>query len=214
VGGDLSIDDIWPSGGLVEPGQTVRIRGRGFQPSSVVEVEGAPFTSATVSSANEIVLNSSEPFVLDQRRIRIVNSTESETSFFPMLRGREGAPSAYDLLAAVTPLFAPVALDRGSVRISESPETSGTFAGLALQNPGTDPATVYIQALSPAGNVLGAVTLDLPRQQRIVRHLAELMSGIDSVSGITLRVEASSPIQILGLEGNLNEGRIQPITAY
>ena len=40
VGGTLSIDSVTPGGGLLPAGTTVRIEGRGFTPSAVVEIEG------------------------------------------------------------------------------------------------------------------------------------------------------------------------------
>lgn len=213
AGGDLSIDDLWPTGGLIRPGQTIRILGRGFQPSSQIEIEDAPFAMTTVVSATEIRVTANEPFLLDQRRISIVNSEESQTSFIPTLRGRDTAPSAYDLLAATYPLFGPVAASSASIRLPSESDAPGHFAGLALQNPGADTVTVHIDAVSCSGVLLGATTITLNRQQRIVRHLDELLPGVRRIGGATLRLESSSPIQFLGLEGNLNAGFVQPIAS-
>jgi hypothetical protein len=212
IGGNLAIEDLWPSGGMIQPGQTVRILGRGFRPDSVIEIEGAPFAMTAVVSSTEINLSSSVPFLLDQRRVTVRNPDDSEATFLTALRGRDTSPSAYDLLAATAPMFPPFASSSTVIRLSEESGGPGRFAGLALQNPGANPVSVYVQALSPNGGVLGATTLGLAKFQRVVRHLDELIPYLHDFSGITLRVEADSPIQILGLEGNLNTGSIQPIS--
>jgi hypothetical protein len=212
VGGNLSIDSVSPSGGYVQPGDTVRILGRGFQSASQVEIDGARVAMATVISDTEIRLNSNEPFLLDQRGIRVANPDGSETTFFTTLQSSDSSPSAYDLLAAASPLFPPFAQTSAVVTYSGAEQISGGFAGVALQNPGTDPVTVSITALAPAGNVLGAATVQLSRLARFVRNLDELMPGFQPVPGATLRLDASAPIQVLGLEGNLNTGAIQPLS--
>src|SRR5882762_1579073 len=88
--------------------------------------------------------------------------------------------------------------------------TSGTFFGLALQNP--DPADSIVSVdLLDAGSVVASASLALPPQTKVSREVSELFPGVIPSAGSFFQLTATVPVQMLGLSGNENDGSVTPV---
>lgn len=206
VEGSLSIEDVVPGAGVVRAGDPVRILGTGFRAWSTVEIYDAPAMKVRYVSANELVVTFEEDFQIDQRKVEVVNPDLTERAFFPHVRGSEPSGSAYDLLAATKPMFAHKTWRQASMVLPESVSPDGHFAGIALQNPGAEPAVVRLSI----GGFATSVTL-LP-SEKLVRSLDELFASLTPTPGMTLLIEASAPVQLLGLMADSTSATVLPLT--
>ena len=86
---------------------------------------------------------------------------------------------------------------------------SGTFFGLALQNPGPGDSIVSIELLD-AGFVVGFATIELPPNTKLSREVSELFPGVSLSSGSVFWLTATAPVQMLGLRGDETDGSVVP----
>ena len=212
VGGELSIDDVIPGGGVVQPGEAIRIMGRGFRPDSVVTVDGQALGNATYISDNEIQWRSDTPVLMDQREIAVANGDTVVQTVVAVLKGAQRSWSAYDLLAATSPLFSPRAARSSTISVSDSAGEAYNFAAIALQNPQDATASVKLELVAADGASLGAMTINLGSRERFMRLLAELFPYAPTIGGATLKIDSDQPLQVLGMEGSLMDGSAHPIT--
>ena len=213
VGGDLSIDDVIPGGGMVPAGQLVRIVGRGFQPDSALKVDGEVVGTALFVSSNEIQWRTEKDLQLDQREISVANGDTVVQTVVAVLKGTQRTWSAYDLLAATSPLFSPRCARSSTVAVPDAADTAFNFAAVALQNPQDTQASVRLEVISNDGRSQGTVTISLMGRERFMRLLPELFPSAQFLAGATLKVDSDQPVQVLGMEGNLIEGTARPIIA-
>lgn len=205
VEGSLSIEDIVPGSGVVRAGDPIRILGRGFRAWSKVNIYGAPAMKVTYVSGAELVVTLMDDFQIDQHKVEVINPDLTERAFFPHAHGTVASGSAYDLLTATNPLFSHKTWAQATIVLPESVNQDGHLAGLALQNPGPDPVVARISV----GEFAVSVTL-LPAE-RLVQSLDELLPSLVAAPGMTLRVEASSPLQMLGLVGDSTSATVVPL---
>jgi hypothetical protein len=212
VGPDFTINEVVPSGGFIQPGQTIRVLGRGFAPGTLAGIDSVPDVASTWVSENEMTLVAPSAFQLDQRRVVVVDPWTRERSFFPSLQGFENSQSLYDLLWATRPLFSPRAMTSASFTVPDDLSGWDRFAGVALQNPTADQATVRVSAISVDGQSLGTAQLTLLGTERILRDLSEILPGVKLAAGAGLMIESDTPLQMMGLAGNLTTARVLPLT--
>lgn len=205
VEGSLSIEDIVPGAGLVRAGTPIRILGSGFRPWSKVEIYYAPAMKVTYVSATELLVTLAEDFQIDQRKVEVVNPDLTERAFFTHVRGAEASGSTYDLLSATKPMFSHKTWRQASMALPETLGQDGHFAGIALQNPGLEPVVVRLGI----GGFATSVTLLVA--EKLVRSLDELFPSLLAAPGMTLRVEASAPVQILGLMAEPTSASVLPL---
>jgi hypothetical protein len=211
VGGDLSIDSIVPAGGLVEAGKSVRILGRGFEPWSRVEIDGEPQADVRFVSSTELEFTAASDFQLDRRKVRVLTKSQQSRSFITNFLGVEHAQSLYDLVAAAQPLFSHRAATTAAYRLGHDTESTAPVTAVALQNPGTDAVAAWVEVVGKDGQTLGAGTVVLLAGERSARTLDEIIPGVEVPSGATLRISASSPLQMVALSGDLVSGSLQPL---
>jgi hypothetical protein len=114
--------------------------------------------------------------------------------------------SATPLLAATEAIF-PVQTRSSAVF---APPASGTFFGLALQNP--DPADSIVSVeLWDTGSVVASASLALPSRTKVSRDVSELFPGVIPGSESFFQVTATVPVQMLGLSGNETDGSVAPV---
>ncbi|HEY3444049.1 MAG TPA: hypothetical protein VGK29_25065 [Paludibaculum sp.] len=205
VEGSLSIEDVVPGAGIVRAGQPIRILGSGFRAWSKVEIYEAPSMKVTYVSPRELVVTLAEDFQIDQRKVEVINPDLSERAFYAHARGAEASGSMYDLLSSTQTMFSHRTWSVAGIPMPDTIAEEGNFAGIALQNPGLEPAVVRLTA----GEFATSVTL-LP-SEKLVRSVDELFPEWKALPGVTLRVVASSPVQILGLMGESNSGKVLPL---
>jgi hypothetical protein len=207
IAGTSSIDDVVSGFGLLPAGAVVTIRGVGFQPGALVEIDGVPVSAVAFVSPDELQATLGVAADLYGREVLVRNPDLSRASYYGYLRATPLAASARPLLAATYPVFsqrlASSALLRGAA-------PAGKFAAVALQNPGAGPATVTVD-LRSATAVIASTTLSLPARTRITRAVGELFPGLATPAGALLAVESTVPVQILGLVGDDAAGSVDPV---
>lgn len=101
VDGSLSIDDVFPGGGTIQPGEFVKVTGRGFTPQSQVAAYSAPGVANYAAdalqveyvSSTELHVTSGTPFSLDLRYLEVTNPDQSEKRFYTSLSGIDTSPA-------------------------------------------------------------------------------------------------------------------------
>ena len=203
--GTFTIEDVIPGAGMVRAGTPIRILGQGFRAWSKVEIYNAPAMKVTYVSETELQVTLEQDFQIDQRRVEVTNPDLTQRAFYPHARNIATSWSAYDLLTATVPMFSPKTWSIASVVLPESVADEGKLAGVALQNPSVDAVVVRLSI----GELATSVTL-LPGE-RLMRSVDELFPGFAPQSGMKLAVEASAPVQVLGLIGDSATATVLPI---
>jgi hypothetical protein len=210
VGGTLSVSNVLPGSGPVPAGATIRIRGVGFLPTSIVTVNGSIVTTKRYLSANEIQITLGTTTNMTGRRIRVINHKPvSETAtYYSYQRTAALGVSTHLLMAQSHPIFARASRAQSFFR----PVLSGsTFSGIALQNLRTTAVSVRLDLFSATNVLLASKTISLPANNRYTRDLAEIFPGVTPATGTILRVMAANPIQMLGLLGDDASGVVLPV---
>jgi hypothetical protein len=201
----ISITNVVPGGGLLAAGSTISIAGVGFQPGASVEIDGASLSKATFVSASRVDVVTAAAFQLDGERVTVKNPDGTRSRYYSYLRAASLSASTNALLAA-TDVAYPVQPLSSAVFPAVSP--SG-FMGVALQNPGTAPATITIQ-LRTASAVVATTSLTLPPLTEVSRAVSELFATRPSTANV-LSISASTPVQMLGLLGDSTAGTVTPV---
>jgi len=204
--GPVSIDDVLPGGGFVPAGSLVSVVGIGFQPGAQVLIDGVSLASTSWVDSSRIDVVTAVDAQFDGRLVSVTNPDLTGASFFANLRATDLGQSARPLLAATEAIF-PVQTRSSAVF---SAPTSGTFFGLALQNPGAAGSIVSVD-LWNAGSVVASTSLTLPPQTKVSREVSELFPSVIPSDGSALSVTATVPVQMLGLSGNENDGSVTPV---
>jgi hypothetical protein len=208
VGGAVNITDVLPGGGFLPAGATVTLVGMGFQPGALAEIDGMSVGASTVIDSAHMTVVTGVAGQLDGRRVTVTNPDRTRASYFSYLRATSLGESARPLLAAAEPIYPVKPLSTGF--FSTPAPAPGVFLGIALQNPGTATSTVSVELWS-AGSVVASTSLALPPRTEIEREASELFTGVVPPQGSFLRVTASSPVQMLGLQGNETNGSVTPV---
>jgi len=204
--GAVSITDVVPGGGFLPAGSLVAVVGMGFQPEAQVLIDGVSIASTSWVDSSRIEVVTAVETQLDGRIVSVTNPDLTDATYFSYLRTTDLGKSARPLLAATEAIF-PV--QPRSSAVFAAP-TSGTFFGLALQNP--DPAASIVSVdLLDAGSVVASASLALPPQTKVSREVSELFPGVIPNAGSFFQLTATVPVQMLGLSGNENDGSVTPV---
>lgn len=207
VGGTLSVSDVSPGWGIVQPGAIISIRGIGFDSSTTVDIAEATMASTKVVNANLIQVTLSAPLDILGKRIRVTNANKELVTYYPYARTTRVGTSTHPLIASSIPLFAQKVWSLGFFR----PTLSGTvFSGLALQNLNAVKANVILR-LTKNGVLLASQTISLGVNANMARDLAELFPGVVAGTGTRLRVSSDRPIQMMGLLGDDSTRIVLPV---
>jgi hypothetical protein len=226
IGGTMSITDVIPGGGLIRPGDTVRILGMGFDANTKIQMNNVnAFSKTTLVSSAEIDVtidslcvpesNPCQPassLALDGDRVRAIKNNET-VEYFSYDRTDDAPGSSNNsLVNSVHPMFSQQHFLSGTFPF----KAGGTqFTGIALQN--TDAslgATVQIDLLDVNGNpvVSPAAVLLVGARKKLVRDIADLFTGIPS-SAVTVRatVTTGPAVKMLGMLGDTSNGGVVPV---
>lgn len=205
VGGSVSISGLYPGGGTWPAGTTIRVLGSGFVPQTQLLARGFKIASAQYVSPTEIDFTLTDATTIDTQLITVRNPDGSSDSYYSYLRGTPVSVPSHALLARAEPIFQ--LLTRSTATFSPMPPLPpGGFGALALQNPNAGPVSIMIESSSGA-----SATFVLPSQSRIVDDVTKLLNGAAVNAGDTIKVFATSPIQVLGLLGDDNIGLLVPV---
>ena len=207
VGGTLSISDVTPGAGIVQPGTVISIKGMGFDPASVVDINEASIATSTYVSPTLLQVTLSAPIDIRGKRTRVTNGNNEKAEYYPYQRTTPVGTSTHTLIASSIPLFAQTTWKVGYFR----PTAQGTlFSGVALQNLNPKKANVVLSLYSRKGVLLGTLSQALGVNRSMARDLAELFPGLVA-TGTRLKVSSDQPIQLLGMLGDDATGTVLPV---
>ena len=209
VGGSLSIDNVLPGGGLILPGQTIRILGKGFQQGMSTRIDGFSQKSLQIASSNEIDAVSATPFTLDAVRMVFKLKSGEQQTYYSYQRpsdvkrlGESITEKAVPMINAKAPKEAAILFGNGA----------GNKA-VALQNPFPTDTTVNLQMVTLFGSIVGNATVVVPAGSRMTRTLDSLFVPFTGSSLWAVRVVSAAGIESMGLIGDELAGTVQPVPA-
>lgn len=225
IGGTMSITDVVPGGGVINPGDTLKILGIGFDASTTIKMNNVNTLTQTFVSSSEIDVTMGSFCVpesvpctpapnlqLDGDRVRAINATDTVT-YYSYDRTTDPGGSKNALVQLVHPMFSQQFFLVGSFPYTAS---ATQFTGIALQN--TDQsvdATVQIDLLDSAGNALVTPIVELvPKRTELVRDIGELFPTIPAgTTTIRATVTTGPPtgVKILGMLGDTSNSTVVPV---
>ena len=209
IGGRMSITDVLPGAGLVPAGTPFSIVGMNFPAAPKVAVEGATVVTAAAVSSSRIDVTLDRAIQLEGTRIRVLDKrTGEKITYYSYLRATALGQSVRPLLAASYPIFSSQKYASAGLPWTKS---STVFTGLALQNPNTTAAQVTLQLLSSTNQVLQSFSFPLPSRTKVTRDLLEVFPVGAFINGASVRISASQPIQMLGLQGDTSINTVAPL---
>jgi hypothetical protein len=205
VGGSVNIRGVYPGGGTWPAGTVIKVLGLGF--SSQTRIQTPVKYSSISITPQEIDLTLNEQTTLDSQSFQVVNPDGSSDTYYSYLRGAPIHPPSRSFLQTVEPAFP---LKTGAVAtIGPLPAFAASqYCALALQNPTGGPLVVTLQLSSQPGQSSMVV---LPSTTRVVDELSVLLNGLVPQPGDTLRITATSPVQILGILVDEQTGTALPV---
>jgi hypothetical protein len=197
VGGSVAISNVIPGEGSFPAGTVVSVRGLGFNSRSRLSVSDTAITAVRVVSSTEIQFTLAKAANMTGAMLRVVNPNAS-TTYYSYMRGIPAATSGRTLLSRTQPIFS--GTTRSSATFGPIPALNGTqYAALALQNPNLASANVTIGLYAADGTLLHASSRSLQNGYRLALELSELLDGVASPPGASVRVTSSLPIEVFGL---------------
>lgn len=208
IAGTVSITDVFPGGDVLPAGSTVVVRGVGFQPGAIVEIDGVPVAGTRFVSARELHVTVAAPADLNARNVRVKNPDLTSAKYYAYLRGIWLAPPTRPLLAATDAIY-----PAQTVTSAWFPNTAaaGQFLAVSVQNPSAGPAEVTVELRSSTAALLATAAVTLPPWNRIWRDAAELFGPAVPADGF-LVVRSAVPVQVLGVVGDDAAASVAPQT--
>ena len=197
VGGSMSIESVSPAGGWQAAGTIIRIRGVGFDPSTVVSLIGASVGRPQLVSSQEIDATLDGATEITNKRLRLGNAGGDQVEYFPAMSSN---PS--DSPSTTQPLL-PIATYK-TVQWNYVPETR-LVQRIALQNPTIGPITVTFFGLRSGKD--GPV-LTVPAGETYFPDLGSIEQSIwgSGYHEYDLGMAASSPIRALSYSDEIFNG--------
>jgi IPT/TIG domain-containing protein len=196
VGGTISISDVTPSAGTIQPGTVISVKGIGFDTSTKVDINEATIATTQFINSKLIQVTLSAAAKIRGQRVRVTNSKNETATYYPYPRTTAVGKSTHALIASSIPLFAETSWLLGYFH----PTLQGKiFTGLALQNLNSKMANIVLKLTSKNGSLLSTYNLALKSNNSISRDLAEFFPGSSPATGTTVSVSSDQPIQMMGM---------------
>jgi len=203
IGGSLSVSGVYPGGGTWPAGTVLSLRGTGFQPGTKVNAHlqaGQP----VYISPNEFHITLTHDQTIDRTLFEVSNPDGSQQRFYAYPRGILVAQPSLLLLQKVEPIFSTALSSTSGITIPSL--TANQFAAIALQNPGIGPLSVTLN-IPATGETVGVY---LPSQGRLVESLSVIF-GRQLLAEEKIVVNATSPVQIVGMIGDQSAATVTPL---
>lgn len=211
VNGGAWIGNVEPGSALVPAGGVITITGGGFVAGQTdVTLSETPLSSVTVLDPSTIQIVPSQAVTMHGEEVRIEvgsGGNRQRLSYFSYQRTTPFVTSGDPLFSAVEPAFQ--RLDWTAAMVAFPAPSAGRALGLSLQNTSGADATVTLRLVNGASPA-APLTFSLPENQRVSVALAEIF-GTSCTAACTVRVAASSPIQVLGLYGDRTADAVDPV---
>lgn len=223
IGGTMSVTDVVPGGGVIKPGDTLKILGIGFDASTTIKINNVNTLTQKFVSSSEIDITMGSFCVpesvnctpaptlqLDGDRVRAIKGNET-VEYFSYDRTTEQGSSKNALVQLVHPMFSQQHFLTGTFPF----KAGGTqFTGIALQNSDLSvDATVQIELLDSAGNSLVTPDVELvPKRTKLVRDVAELFASVPAnVATVRATVTTGPAVKMLGMLGDTSNSTVVPV---
>ena len=211
VNGGAWIGNVEPGSARVPAGGVITITGGGFIAGQTsVTLSETPLSSVTVIDPSTIQIVPSQAVTMhgEELRVEVGNGgNRQRLSYFSYQRTTPFVISGDPLFRAVEPAFQ--RLDWTAAMVAFPAPSAGRALGLSLQNTSGADATVTLRLVNGASPA-APLTFSLPENQRVSVALAEIF-GTSCTAACTVRVAASSPIQVLGLYGDRTADAVDPV---
>lgn len=211
VGIGASVSDVIPGRGVVPAGGVITILGDGFvDGQTTVTLKETALTSVTVIDASRIEVVPAQAVEMHGQEVHIEVGTggnRQRLDYYAYQRTTPFVQSGDPLFAAAEPAFQQGTWNAAMVTFA-APGAAHAL-GLALQNPAAASSTVTLRLVngtSPAA----PLTFELPGQSRVAANLAEIF-GTSCTAACTVRVAATTPVQVLGLDGDRAADAVDPV---
>ena len=211
VNGGAWIGNVEPGSARVPAGGVITITGGGFIAGQTsVTLSETPLSSVTVIDPSTIQIVPSQAVTMHGEELRVEagnGGNRQRLSYFSYQRTTPFVISGDPLFRAVEPAFQ--RLDWTAAMVAFPAPSAGRALGLSLQNTSGADATVTLRLVNGASPA-APLTFSLPENQRVSVALAEIF-GTSCTAACTVRVAASSPIQVLGLYGDRTADAVDPV---
>ena len=194
IGGDISIINVVPGGGLVPAGGTVKIFGLGFADHTQVQISGLQPMSITVVNPNEIDIVVPQATDMTGKAIHVVNSNSSQDTYYSYMRGIDLGSSNRSILSSAIPIFSQAKHSQATFAPIAAALQS-QFTGLAMQNPNLSDVHVTVTYTLGLSTLTNAITI--PSGCRFMREIQDLV-GTPAAANSSISVSADQPIQVFG----------------
>ena len=211
VNGGAWIGNVEPGSARVPAGGVITITGGGFVAGQTdVTLSETPLSSVTVLDSSTIQIVPSQAVTMHGEEVLVEvgqGGNRQRLSYFSYQRTTPFVTSGDPLFSAVEPAFQ--RLDWTAAMVAFPAPSAGRALGLSLQNTSGADATVTLRLVNGAAPA-APLTFSLPENQRVSVALAEIF-GTSCIAACTVRVAASSPIQVLGLYGDRTADAVDPV---
>jgi hypothetical protein len=209
TGGTVAITDVVPAGATFPTGTVISVRGVGFVGRTRLRLNGDRLDDAQVVSPNEIRFTLREPTNMAGAELRVDDSSGGKTIYYSYLRGTAAPTSLRPLLGSTLPVFSGVARTISTFGPLPAMNPAYQYAAVALQNPNLERADMTLVLYAANGAILNVTTRSVPSGQRLLLEVSELIPGARLLTGSSVRVQSSRPIQMFGL---VVDDRIRSVT--
>ncbi|MEZ5419310.1 MAG: hypothetical protein R2708_18500 [Vicinamibacterales bacterium] len=211
VAGGAWISDVVPGNGTVAAGGVITIHGGGFLPGeTAVTLKETALTSVTVVNDSLIQVVPAQPVTMFGREVHVEVGTGGDRQrldYYAYPRTQTLLQSGDPLFGAVEVAFPETTWQAAAVSIAAP--ASAHAPGLALQNASAASSTVTVRLVNGTAPA-APLTFELPAYARVAASLAEIF-GTSCTAACTVRVHATAPVQVLGLDGDRAADVVDPI---
>src|SRR5262245_41961381 len=199
VGGSVAIGDVIPGEGWLPAGTVVSVRGVGFNALSRLRAgDDLNIGSPRFVGPTEMRFTLREPANMTAQMLRVDNPDLSRSIYYSYMRGLPAAASSRTLLSATKTIFS--GTTRSVATVGPIPAMNGgQFAGIALHNPSLAATDLIIELFAADGTLVSSSNRALAGGSRLALEVSELLDGVTSQGGSSVRISASSPIGAFGL---------------
>jgi hypothetical protein len=193
VANRITISDVVPGSADLPAGSVVSIYGTGFNRDTRIWLGDATLAQVRYVSPTQMNVVLAEPARMHGMRVRARNEDGFRVEYFSYQRTRRDAPSGYELLRDVVPVFPLNGMHDATVRVDK------TTLGLALQNIEATDAHVFIDLTDDEGRPIASAQIAVGVNRFVVRALDEIFEPPIAGPGV-IRLTSVSAVQVIGVD--------------